>query len=193
MSKKNVSNAAPNVNSDSEPEGASVPDFNPADFAKVELSRLWFRAAPGIEPLYCLPLARSENVRELYPSSYKANQHSPLHVWAVELIWSYAKQREGGIVRDGEPVEGKRGDIVFLFEPARVRDFLARSHKAQIGIALRPIGKREIKSREHGMVQAWQWEAMANPIKLAATIDPSVLMLPTAGGAAYDMPSPDDE
>jgi hypothetical protein len=180
------------ANLDSEPDNAPNVDFNPADFEQVELSRKWFRPGTGIDPLYCMPLARSEDVRSLYPSDYPGQDERPLYVWAVEVIADYAPQADGGVILDGEKASAKRGEVVFLFEPVRLRDFLVKAQRAHVGVAIQSVEKREIKSRTWGKVNAWHWIGRMRPVVMHPSIDPNMLMLPSADNAG-DMPAQLDE
>lgn len=156
--------------------------FNPSDFQRVELSRTWYKTQPHGAPIAGIILGISGNVAELYKTEYKTDAGAKF-VMAVELV-SPIPLASGSLVRNGEPVGGSAGDVVYMFLP-KVADARARAAlKAGHPFALMPVEKRQVKSRQHGAVNAWLWECftISNRGRVAPRSQPSDVQLPTVLG-----------
>lgn len=157
------------------PGDDDVPDFglDVANVKEAKLGRTWFAAKegfPGI--LYFVPIERSVDVSSLY----EGLNNDPKYVWACYLAKDVKKSENLLFEGKDNPVDVKRGEVFFMFEPVMLKDKLAECAKSRSPMAICAAEKRMIDSRKQGKrVPAWRWQAWVFPKPLAVAM-PAVLL-----------------
>jgi len=186
MNKMKTKEATKTATTNPQVGSGSAGKFDDSEFVAVELSRKWYHATEGQSRIHLLPLARSENVRSIYPTDYPGQENSELYVWACE-IYCTVGEADRTIFADKEPTSAEIGEIVFMFENARLRGLIQRAHANGYVITFRAVAKREIASAKYGKVMAWEYaDAAIRPQFVQSVNDATTLLLPSAANDATE-------
>lgn len=170
-----------------------VPEIDLSLGSKAKLVRTWYQAKeeyPQREPLWVLPLRRSADVRSLFPATLPGQEVTPLFVWALMLMRP-VHAADAVLWERDEQASGAAGDVVFFFEPAALRDFLAANARASKPVGIHALGKKLVPSKRQGgrKVAAWQWEAFEYPHSVKAPIAAHQILMPTPEEAYPALPA----
>lgn len=152
----------------------------------VQLFRKWFLPKAGQAPLLCLPLMRSGDVREQFPTKRPDGSENtdPAHIWALMVIGDVSPQDQNVFVNKGkEATDATPGEVVYMFENKQLSEALRQACAERRPVEIdASTGKIPIDHSRFGKVFAWQWKVRKYGTatnQLMKLVDQTSLSLPS--------------